>query len=308
MNIILKIILSTSLFMTLVTATALADDFDLSYYPKDKKECSEIMQKMLKEGEEISYRKAHASQKLWLFRPEDIKDGELRPCVFFIHGGSWGGTASAFAPQCIYLKRRGIVAVSIHFRKPDRSPKDCLADVLSAFRWVKKYGKKYNIDHDRIVISGGSAGGHLALAMVTIPGCDHADDDLSINIDPKGLILFNPVIDLVEGWPNGQKICEKAGFDPATFSPAHHVKPGLPETLILSGENDEIITPKMIKKFSKRMAKHDNKSNVIIYPDVNHAFFNYGRLNNIYFNKTMNEVDKFLAKLGYIKNNNDNKP
>lgn len=278
-----------------------AEDFDLSYDPGSKEECGRITKAMLKTGEEVAYRKDHPSQKLWIFRPDDLKRDELRPCIFFIHGGGWGGDPETLAPQCISLKRLGMVGVTIHFRRPGPSPKDCLADCLSAYRWIRENGRKYNIDPDRIVVSGGSAGGHLALAMVTISGCDHPDDDLSIPIDPKALILFNPAIDLVDGWQGGREKCKKGGVDPTEFSPAHHVKPGLPETLVLSGENDHVITPDQIGEFMKRMKACGNTCSVVLYPDAKHGWFNYGRGDNSAFHETMAEVEKFLTRLSYIE-------
>jgi len=121
-----------------------------------------------------NYSHKHRDNKLWVFRPEGLKQDELRPCVFYIHGGSWGGNAPMFAPQCIYLSRRGIVGVSIEFRRYDKnqgiSPKDCLADCISAYRWIKKHARSLHIDPDKIVIAGGSAGAHLALSMLTLEG------------------------------------------------------------------------------------------------------------------------------------------
>ena len=301
--------LVTAVLSILLLSLALwADDFDLNHNPKSKEESQKITEKMLKSGTEIAYRKDHPNQKLWIFRPTHLKKGDLRPCVFFIHGGGWGGSPESLAPQCIYLQQRGVVTVSIHFRRPGPSPKDCLADSLSAYRWIKKNAKEYGIDPDRIVVSGGSAGGHLALAMVTIPGCDHPDDDKSIPIDPKALILFNPAIDLVDGWAGGQAKCRKGGVDPAEFSPAHKVKEGLPETLILSGEKDQVITPDMLKAFRKRMKEHGNKCTVILDPEGTHGWFNYGKGDGTAFHKTMAEVEKFLAKLGYLEATRKDEP
>ena len=294
--------------LALICQTALCsqgEDFDLNHLPKDKEELSATTQRMLATGEEFAYRTSDQAQKLWVFRPKGLKSDELRPCVFLIHGGGWGGSPSSLAPQCIYLARRGVVAVTIHFRRPSKkmgvSPRDCLADCLSAYRCVKRYGERHNIDPNRIVVSGGSAGAHLSLAMVTISGCDHPADDRSLPIDPKALILFNPAIDLVEGWQGGVKKCKAHGIDPAKFSPAHFVKPGLPPTLILSGGKDKIIPPSLIENFMRRMKSHHNECSFVEYPDADHAFFNYGKLSNLYFHQTMAEVERFLRELGYIE-------
>ena len=277
--------------------------FDLSQSPKNWLESQPIINEMLSAGEMHAYSSKHPDNKLWVFRPEGLEKGELRPCVFYIHGGSWSGNAPMFAPQSIYLSRRGVVGVSIEFRRYDKSqnisPKDCLADCLSAYRWVKKNAHALNIDPDRIVISGGSAGAHLGLSMLTLEGYDNPEDDQTIPIDPKGLILINPAIDLVDGWQDGQKRCQAFDMDPKTFSPAHHVGAGLPPTLVISGSNDNVIKPEQIRSFKKRMEEQGNQCEFIEYPNVGHGVFNYGfsGVGSEYFFKAMKNVEAFLTPL-----------
>ncbi|WDE99402.1 alpha/beta hydrolase fold domain-containing protein [Lentisphaera profundi] len=277
--------------------------FDLSQSPKNWLESQPIINEMLSAGEMHAYRSKHPDNKLWVFRPEGLKKDELRPCVFYIHGGSWSGNASMFAPQSIYLARRGVVGVSIEFRRYNKgqniSPEDCLSDCLSAYRWIKKNAHSLNIDPDRIVISGGSAGAHLGLSMLTLKGYDNPEDDQTIPIDPKGLILINPAIDLVDGWQHGQSRCWAFDMDPKNFSPAHHVRTYLPRTLVISGSNDNVITPKQIRAFQKRMKGKGNQCEFIEYPNVGHGVFNYGfsGIGSEYFFKAMKNVEEFLVPL-----------
>ena len=162
-----------------------------------------------------------------------------------------------YAAYCTHLARKGYVGVNIEFRrynvKQGISPKECLADCLSAYRWIRKNARRLNIDPEQIVIAGSSAGGHLGLSMLTLEGYDNPSDDNNIAIDPKGLILINPAIDLVDGWQDGQNRCRACGIDPASLSPAHHIKPGLPPTLVISGTKDTVITPGQIRAFKARM-------------------------------------------------------
>lgn len=267
---------------------------DLLYIPSDRRESDRICQNMLASGQEVQYGDA-VDQKMWIFKPLDAEEDELRPCVFFIHGGGWGGHPRALAPQAAYLQRRGYTTVSIHFRAPGGklTPHDTLRDARRAFRWIVQHGADHNIDSGRIVVSGGSAGGHLALALTTIG----LDNDPVVETSPKGYVLFNPVIDLVDGWAGGQKKCRNAGIDPATFSPAHHVKAGLPPTLVLSGSDDSLITPKQIRGFQARMQSAGNECRFIEYPGAGHGFFNHGREDNRYFQWTMWAFEDFLNDL-----------
>ncbi|MCP4512430.1 MAG: alpha/beta hydrolase fold domain-containing protein, partial [Fuerstiella sp.] len=88
-----------------------------------------------------------------------------------------------------------------------------------------------------------------------------------------------------------------AGITPLSFSPAHHVRAGLPPTLILSGSDDGLIPPSLIHAFQKRMKQVGSECDFIEYPGAGHGFFNYGREDNRYFRLTMQAFENFLAEL-----------
>ena len=272
-------------------------EHEFDYMPKSRQETNRINDGLFAGSEQFIYGdESIPEHRLWIFNPLGLQKDELRPCVFLIHGGGWGGSPGLLAAQAVYLQRRGYNAAVIHFRKPAKAvtPADTLRDARRAYRWLVKHGRQHHIDVSRMVVSGGSAGGHLSLALLTIP----LDDDPVIQtFAPKGLVLFNPVIDLVDGWPGGRKKCEANGIDPKSFSPAHHVVAGLPKTLVMSGELDSIITPKMLDAFQKRMIDRGNDCWVTIYPKAGHGFFNYGREQNVFFQQTMWQFDDFLADL-----------
>ena len=271
-------------------------EHDFFHLPADRKETDQINNELLATGQQFVYGDSDIEeQKLWVFPPLAAQPGELRPCVLFIHGGGWGGHARSLAAQCVYLQRRGYTTVSTHFRPPkgDLTPQDTLRDARKAYRWIIEHGREHHIDPKRIVVSGGSAGGHLSLALSTIS----LNDDPVIKNLPQGYVLFNPVIDLVDGWAGGRKKCESDGIVPQSFSPAHHVRAGLPPTLILSGSNDGLIPPRLVRSFQTRMKEAGNECKFIEYPDAGHGFFNYGRENNTYFRLTMQAFEDFLAHL-----------
>ena len=266
-------------------------EHDLLHFPDDRKQSDLICDDLLKSAKKLSYG-SEPEQQLWIFTPLDVVNNELRPCVFFIHGGGWGGHPRLLAAQAAYLQRRGYSTVSIHFRPPTKglTPHDTLRDARMAYRWIVEHGQEHHIDADRIVVSGGSAGGHLSMALSTI----ELPDDPVIEHPPRGYVLFNPVIDIVDGWAAGRKKCEATGIDPQSFSPAKNVRAGLPPVLILSGEQDPLIPPKLIQAFQKRMTDAGNRCEFIEYPGAGHGFFNYGRERNQFFQWTMWAFEDFL--------------
>ena len=133
--------------------------------------------------------------------PDDWKPTDRRAAIVFFSGGAWrsGGTGQ-FLLQAGYFAKRGAVAVRAEYRdstKDKVTPDTCLKDAISAMRWVRKNADKLGIDPDRIVSSGGSAGGYLAAAVATIDEFHSPDDDLSVSPKPNAMVLFNPVLDFV---------------------------------------------------------------------------------------------------------------
>ena len=112
------------------------------------------------------------SLKLDVLYPDDWREGDKRPAIVFFSGGAWrsGGT-SQFLPQAQYFAKRGMVTVRAEYRdstKDKVKPDTCLKDAVSAMRWVRKNADRLGVDPQRIVSSGGSAGGYLAAAVCTI--------------------------------------------------------------------------------------------------------------------------------------------
>ncbi len=113
--------------------------------------------------------------KLDLARPDH--EGPF-PALVFIHGGGWhGGSRAGYIPAIKEAARRGYVAVTISYRlmKFDQTKRETttatpifpaqIEDAKAAIRWVRANADKYQIDPDRIGVTGGSAGGHLSLLV-----------------------------------------------------------------------------------------------------------------------------------------------
>ena len=97
-------------------------------------------------------------------RPDDAK---VRPVVVWIHGGALiMGNKNSVPRNILELCREeGYALVSIDYRlAPEVKLPEIIADVEDAFRWIREDGPKLlHIDPDRMVVTGGSAGGYLTL-------------------------------------------------------------------------------------------------------------------------------------------------
>ncbi len=86
------------------------------------------------------------------------------PVVLCIHGGGFrAGTRDGYDGLIKQLAARGYVAVTVTYRlAPKYQFPAAVYDVKAAVRWLRANAKKYKINPDKIGVTGGSAGGHLA--------------------------------------------------------------------------------------------------------------------------------------------------
>jgi acetyl esterase/lipase len=84
--------------------------------------------------------------------------------VLCIHGGGFrAGKRESYDGLCIRLAQHGYVAMTASYRLAPKYPfPAAVHDVKAAVRWARANAAKYHIDPDRIGVTGGSAGGHLA--------------------------------------------------------------------------------------------------------------------------------------------------
>jgi acetyl esterase/lipase len=96
-------------------------------------------------------------------------DTTVRPVVVWIHGGALiTGSKNAVPKNLLDLCRdAGFALVSIDYRlAPEVKSPEIIADVEDCFAWMRKDGPTLlRIDPNRMVITGGSAGGYLTLTM-----------------------------------------------------------------------------------------------------------------------------------------------
>src|ERR1700733_5951010 len=102
--------------------------------------------------------------KLDIYRPHSSPAPV--PVVMMIHGGGWisGNKDDNVLTAGPYLAMGfGVVNVEYRLGKVSLAPA-AVEDCLCALRWIGVHAKEYNFDLDQVVVTGPSAGGHLALA------------------------------------------------------------------------------------------------------------------------------------------------
>jgi acetyl esterase/lipase len=104
-------------------------------------------------------------QGSWVGEPTYFEAApEPRPTLLFIHGGGWvQGDKTGQDPWFLPFVQRGWHVVNMTYRLGPGTAPDAVDDAVCALRWVVDSAGEYGFDRNRIVVSGGSAGGHLAL-------------------------------------------------------------------------------------------------------------------------------------------------
>lgn len=177
-----------------------------------------------------------------------------RPTVVYIHGGGWvGGSKEAAAFALLPYLANGFAAVNVQYRlgRVSLAPA-AVEDTRCALRWVLGHAEEYNIDPDRVVVTGHSAGGHLSLTAGILPASAGLDRQCVGLDDFRVAAIVNwfgisDVADLIDGpntkayavaWlgsmPDRQAIAERV-------SPLRYVRAGLPPVITIHGDADNVV-------------------------------------------------------------------
>ena len=135
-----------------------------------------------------------------LFLPNSEEFKGKRPTIVKFHGGSWseGKPDWFFSTAEAYAKQGWVVAV-VEYRIKGRHntyPFESVKDAKSAMRWIRENAEKYNIDSNKIIATGDSAGGHLSLATTLVDNWNESTDNLETSAVPNVIIVNAGVYDL----------------------------------------------------------------------------------------------------------------
>lgn len=176
------------------------------------------------------------------------------PTVLHIHGGGWtGGTREGTVLRMLPFLEMGYAVVNVSYRLARVAPAPAaVEDCLCALRWIARNAKEYEFDLSRIVTTGYSAGGHLALTTALIPASAGLDRQCPGPDLPRVAAVVNwygitDVVDLLDGanmrayavsWlgslPDREAVARRV-------SPLSYVRKDLPPILTIHGDADPTV-------------------------------------------------------------------
>jgi acetyl esterase len=213
--------------------------------------------------------------RLHVFKPQGWAAGDRRPAlVHFFGGGFLRGTPQNSAGWARTAARWGMVGIAPDYRTKERFGTDgraCVSDARAALRWVQTHADELGIDPARIVVSGSSAGGHLALwtaIAATPPGSDPAEAPLH---PPAALVLVSAAADTSA---NTGERNDRFGGEGDALSPLHHLDPAMPPVLLFHGDADTVVKFSIAEALARALRERGGVCEFVVIPGGSHSFTN----------------------------------
>ncbi|NML59977.1 alpha/beta hydrolase [Massilia sp. RP-1-19] len=218
------------------------------------------------------------------------------PVLVNIHGGGWVfGSREGAALTALPYMQMGFAVVNIEYRlaKTALAPA-AVEDALCALQWVGRNAKRYNFDLGKVVVTGTSAGGQLALTTGLIKPDSEMTNQCAanepawsgpyVNAAPKVAAVVNwygitDLADMLQG-PNIRSYAVAwFGSMPgrmalaAQLSPLSHVRAGGPAVLTIHGDADPLVPYAHATRLHKALDKAGVKNELMTITGGGHGGF-----------------------------------
>lgn len=223
-----------------------------------------------------------------------------------MHGGFWAaGTKEASLMSLMPWFEMGWNVVNVKYRlaRVALAPA-AVEDCLCALRYVAAQAKTYNIDVNRLVVSGESADGHLSLTTGMIPESAGLDRECAGAPLPKVAAIINwygitDVGDVIDGPHRANLAAQWLGSLPnrdevaRRVSPLTYVRAGLPPILTIHGDSDPLVPYQHAVRLHEALAKVNVPNQLLTIPGGKHGGFTADERT-----RTFVAIREFLAKNG----------
>jgi acetyl esterase/lipase len=244
----------------------------------------------------ITYSVANNTElKLDLYLPR--KRGTPLPTLMLFHGGGWvDGQKERNVFQLLPYLSLGWAVINVEYRLARNSlAPAAVEDCRCALRWVTYHAKEYNLDTSRIVLTGGSAGGHLALITGMLPAQSLFDRQCPTDsstrwreaTEPQAKVAaivnwygITDVAELIDG-PNAKHYAMEwlGGLSnrqelARQVSPINYVRAGLPPIITVHGSEDDIVPYSQAVRLHAALEKAGVPNKLLTIRGAKHGGFN----------------------------------
>jgi acetyl esterase/lipase len=231
------------------------------------------------------------------------------PTVLHIHGGGWtGGSRESVVLRALPFLEMGFAVVNVSYRlaRVAEAPA-AVEDCLCALRWIVRNAKEYAFDVSRIVVTGYSAGGHLALTTGMVPASEGLDRQCPGAEELKVAAIVNwygitDVADLLDGpnrrtyavqWLGSRRDRTELA---RRLSPLTYVRGGLPPVLTIHGDADPTVPYTHATTLQSALQKAGVTAELVTIPKGGHG--NFPLPEQL---RAMEAMRAFLTKHGIVR-------
>ncbi len=206
--------------------------------------------------------------------------GEGRPVLLQIHGGAWtekmGSKNEQAKPLLNHMALRDWICVSTAYRlSPGATMPEHVIDVKAALLWIKDNIAEYGGDPNYVVVTGGSAGGHLS-SLVALsandpdfqPGYEGADTRV------QGCVPFYGAVDFLNDSGHQptdslqqfltESVIKQAPEDApelwVKLSPVRRIHAQAPPFFVICGDKDTLVPVGSNRSFAENLASVSKES------------------------------------------------
>ena len=234
------------------------------------------------------------------------------PTVIYIHGGGWvAGDKESESLQALPYMEMGFSVVNVEYRLAHSSlAPAAVEDCRCALKWVIRNAAKHHFDPNKIILTGQSAGGHLALITGMLPasaGFDRECPDEKVlwtaadKSEPKVAAIVNwfgisDVAELLDGPNTKAYAVEWLAHLPqreqlaASVSPINYVRSGTPPIISIHGDRDEAVPYPQSVRLHDALKKAGVTSQLVTIPGGGHGGFTKEQLST-----SFGAIRKFLS-------------
>lgn len=238
---------------------------------------------------DISYG-THERHRVDLFIPENVKSAS--GLILFIHGGGWvQGDKSVHHSDAQHFCNLGYVSATMNYRYvcEDIDVFGELDDITSALSAIKIKCAEYGFNLEKVLLSGGSAGGHLSLmyaytrkrkapvvpvaVCAYCPGTNCAKTDFLCGITGEFEDWKYGVISKACGCKVTKEdfSCEQQQTALRKISPNEYLSADCVPTAVFHGINDELVPIEHTYEFIALLNEKGIKNDLLIFENSNHA-------------------------------------